>query len=44
MTASFIATLLEILTATLTRLVPLVEQGRAALSAGDAASVHDALV
>lgn len=44
MSENFIATLLEILTTTVTRIVPLVEEGRAVLSAGDAASVHDALV
>lgn len=44
MSENFIATLLEILTTTVTRIAPLVEEGRAALSASDAASVHDALV
>jgi hypothetical protein len=43
MTASFITTLLDILTSTLTRIAPLVEEGGAALGASDAAQIHDAL-
>ncbi|HWA91800.1 MAG TPA: hypothetical protein VG889_17310 [Rhizomicrobium sp.] len=43
MTGNFIVALLEVLTETLTRLAPLVAQGRAVIGATDAASVHDAL-
>jgi hypothetical protein len=43
MTASFITTLLDILTSTLTRIAPLVEEGGAVLGASGAAQIHDAL-